>query len=164
MHCSRGYSPPRDRTPCLLRLPDWQADSLPLAPPTGMKVKRKVKVKSLSGVRFFATPPTVFCQTPPPMRFSREEYRSWLPFPSPGDLPDPGIEPWSQAPQADSLPRDQTQVSHIAGGFFTSPKKTGVSSLSLLQQIFPTQESNWGLLHCRQILYQLSYWGSLPDL
>ena len=101
MHCSRGYSPPRDRTPCLLRLPDWQADSLPLAPPTGMKVKRKVKVKSLSGVRFFATPPTVFCQTPPPMRFSREEYRSWLPFPSPGDLPDPGIEPWSQAPQAD---------------------------------------------------------------
>ena len=40
------------------------------------------------------------------------------------------------------------------------PKNTGVGSLSLLQQIFPTQESNQGLLHCRQILYQLSYQGS----
>ena len=38
-------------------------------------------------------------------------------------------------------------------------KNTGVDSLSLLQGIFPTQESNWGLLHCRQILYQLSYQG-----
>ena len=37
---------------------------------------------------------------------------------------------------------------------------TGVDSLPLLQGIFPTQESNWGLLHCRQILYQLSYQGS----
>ena len=37
------------------------------------------------------------------------------------------------------------------------PKNTRVGSLSLLQGIFPTQESNWGLLHCRQILYQLSY-------
>ena len=40
------------------------------------------------------------------------------------------------------------------------PKDTKVDSLSLLQQIFPTQELNWGLLHCRQILYQLSYQGS----
>ena len=40
------------------------------------------------------------------------------------------------------------------------PKNTGVGSLSLLQRIFPTQGSNWGLLHCRQILYQLSYQGS----
>ena len=40
------------------------------------------------------------------------------------------------------------------------PKKTGVGSLSLLQLIFLTQESNWGLLHCRWILYQLSYQGS----
>ena len=57
-----------------------------------------------------------------------------------------------------SQPRDQTQVSHIAGGFFTSrvtgkPKNTGVGSLSLLQWIFPTQELNQGLLHCRWILY-----------
>ena len=43
------------------------------------------------------------------------------------------------------------------------PGKTvniGVGSLSLLQRIIPTQESNWGLLHCRRILYQLSYQGS----
>ena len=40
------------------------------------------------------------------------------------------------------------------------PKNTGVGSLSLLQGIFPTQESNQALLRCRQILYQLSYQGS----
>ena len=40
------------------------------------------------------------------------------------------------------------------------PKNTGVGSLFLLQGFFPTQELNWGLLHCRQILYQLSYEGS----
>ena len=61
--------------------------------------------------------------------------------------------------------RNQTGVSSIAGRFFTiwasrEAKKTGVGSLSLLQWIFPTQESNWGLLHCRQSLYQLSYEGS----
>ena len=64
-----------------------------------------------------------------------------------------------------SQPRDWTQVSHIAGRFFTSwttgkPKNTGVSSLSLLQQIFLTQELKRGFLHYRQILYQLSYQGS----
>ena len=39
-------------------------------------------------------------------------------------------------------------------------QNTGVDSLSLLQRIFPTQEANWGLLHCREILYQLSSQGS----
>ena len=63
-----------------------------------------------------------------------------------------------------SQPRDQTQVSCIAGRFFTSwatgrPKSNGVGIISLLQQIFPTQESKRDLLHCRQILYQLSYQG-----
>ena len=43
------------------------------------------------------------------------------------------------------------------------PKNTGVGSLSLLQGIFPTQESNQGLLHCRQILFQLSYQASLEQ-
>ena len=42
-------------------------------------------------------------------------------------------------------------------------QNTGVGSLSLLQGVFPTQELNWGLLHCRWILYQLSYQGS-PNL
>ena len=52
--------------------------------------------------------------------------------------------------QADSLPAEPQG----------KPKNTGVGSLFLFQQIFLTQELNWCLLHCRQILYQLSYQGS----
>ena len=62
--------------------------------------------KSLSRVRFFATPWTVAYQVPPSIRFSRQECWSGLPFPSPGDLPDPGIEPGSPALQADALPSE----------------------------------------------------------
>ena len=61
-----------------------------------------------------------------------------------------------------SQPRDRTQVSHIAGGFFigwATREVHGVGSLSLLQVIFLTQESNQGLLHCRQIIYQRNYQG-----
>ena len=54
-----------------------------------------MKVKSLSCVRLFAAPWTVAYQASPSMGFSRQEYWSGLPFPSPGDLPDPGIEPGS---------------------------------------------------------------------
>ena len=72
-----------------------------------------------------------------------------LPFLSVGDLPNPGTEPRSPALWADSLPAEPQG----------KPKNTGVVSLSLLQGIFPTQESNHGLLHCRRILYQLSYQG-----
>ena len=82
------------------------------------------------------------------MEFSRPEYWSGYSFPSPGDLPNAGIKPRSPTLQADSLPTE------LSG----KPKNTGVGSLSLLQQIFPTQESNRGLLHCRQILYQLTCW------
>ena len=81
------------------------------------------------------------------MEFSRPEYWNGSPFPSPGDLPNPGIEPSSPALQADSLPAEPQG----------KPKHTGVGGLSLLQRIFLTQESNRGLLHCRWILYQLSY-------
>ena len=66
----------------------------------------KVKVKSLSWVRLFVTPWTVPYQVPPAMEFSRQEYWSGLPFPSPGDLPHPGIEPRSPALQADVLPSE----------------------------------------------------------
>ena len=69
---------------------------------------------------------------------------------SPGDLPNPGIKPRSPTMQADSLPAEPQG----------KPKNTGEGSLSLLQWIFPTQELNRGLLHCRWILYQLSYQGS----
>ena len=58
----------------------------------------QVKVKSLSRVRLFATPWTVAYQAPPSMGFSRQEYWSGLPFPSPGDLPDLRIEPVSLTP------------------------------------------------------------------
>ena len=74
----------------------------------------------------------------------------WEPLPSPGDLPNPGIKPRSPALWADSLPAEPQG----------KPKNAGMGSSSLLQQIFPTQESKWGLLYCRQILYQLSHKGS----
>ena len=64
-----------------------------------------------------------------------------------GGLPNPGIEPRSLALQLDSLQAEPQW----------KPKNTRVGSLSLLQRIFQTQEWNWDLLHCRQILYQLSY-------
>ena len=69
----------------------------------GVKVFRKVKVKSLSHVRLFATPWTVAYQAPLSTGFSRQEYCSGLPFSSPEDLPSPGIEPGSPTLQADTL-------------------------------------------------------------
>ena len=84
------------------------------------------------------------------LEFSRPEYWSGSPFPSPGDLPTPGIEPRSPSLQADSL------LAEPHG----KPKNTGVGSLPLLQWIFLTQELNQGVLHCRQILYQWNYQGS----
>ena len=63
-------------------------------------------MKSLSHVRLFVTPWTVAYRAPPSMGFSRQEYWSELPFPSPRDLPGPGIEPRSPAFQAASLPAE----------------------------------------------------------
>ena len=85
------------------------------------------------------------------MEFSGPEYCSEQLFPSPGNLPNPGIKPRSPTLQANSLPAES----------LGKPKNTGMGSLSLFQQILLTQESKQGLLHCRQILYQLSYQGSL---
>ena len=83
------------------------------------------------------------------MGFSRPEYWSGEPFPSPGDFPNPGIKLRSPALHVDSSPAEPQG----------KPKNTGVGSLSLLQGIFQIQKSNWGLLNCRQTLYQLSYQG-----
>ena len=66
----------------------------------------KVKVKSLSQVRLFVTPWTVAYQASPSMGFSMQEYQNGLPFPAPGDLPDPGIKPRSPALQEDTLPSE----------------------------------------------------------
>ena len=60
----------------------------------------------LSRVQLFASLWTVACQAPLSMGFSRQKYWSGLPFPLPGDLPDPGIKPESPAPQADSFPSE----------------------------------------------------------
>ena len=76
-----------------------------------------------------------------------------FPFSRGSSLPNPGIKPRSPALQADSLPAEPQG----------KPKNTGVVSLSLLQQIFQTQKSNQGLLHCKKILYHLSYQGSPND-
>ena len=105
---------------------------------------------SLSCVQLFVTPWTVSFQVTLFMELFRQEYWSGLPFPSPGDLPNLRIEPRSPAMQADSLPAEPQG----------KPKNTVVGSLSLLQRIFLTQESNPDFLHYRQILYQLSYQGS----
>jgi len=69
-------------------------------------ITEAVKVKSLSHVQLFGTPWAEDCQDPPSVGFSRQEYWSSLPFPSPGDLPDPGIEARSPTLQADSLPSE----------------------------------------------------------
>ena len=85
-----------------------------------------------------------------PWGSSRQEYWSGLPCPLPRDLPKPGIKTRSPTLQVDSLPSEPPG----------KPKNTGVGGLSLLQGIFLIQESNQGLLHCRWILYQLSYQGN----
>ena len=100
--------------------------------------------ENCSVMSLFVTPWTIQS-----MEFSRPEYWRGWPFPSPGGLPNPGIEPRSPTLQADSLPAVP----------YGKPMNTGVGSLSLLQWIFLTQESNQGLLHCRWILYQLSHQG-----
>ena len=74
---------------------------------------KPVKVKSLSRIRLFATPWTAAYQAPQSMEFSRQEYWSGLPFPSPGDLPDPGIEPGSPASQEDALTSEQVLKSKV---------------------------------------------------
>ena len=62
--------------------------------------------QSLSHVQLLVTPWTIAHQAPLSMRFSRQEYWSGLPFPSLGDLPNPGIKPRSPALQADSFPTE----------------------------------------------------------
>ena len=99
IYCIRlFYYGPGSLSSCFTKFPGWDAvrdsdDNLGL----------RIKVKSLSRVRLFATPWTIARQDPLSMGFSRQEYRSGLPFPSPGDFPNPGIEPRSPALQADAL-------------------------------------------------------------
>ena len=109
----------------------------------------KVKWNVLSCVLLFATPWTVACQAPLSMEFSRPEYWSGWPFPSPADLPNPGIKPRSPALQADFY-----HLRHCG-----SPRilEWVIDPFSSRSSFF--QKSNRGLLQCRWILYLLSYQG-----
>ena len=100
-----------------------------------------------SYVWFFVSLWIIASQAPLSMGFSRQEYWSGLPCSPPGELPDPRIKPRSPVLQADSLPPEPPG----------KPKDTGVGSLSLLWENFPTQGLKPRLLHCRQILYHLSH-------
>ena len=93
-----------------------------LLPHGHLRVLKVVVVESLSGVQFFATLWTVAQKTPLSMEFTRQEYWSELPFPPPGDLPDPGIEPASSA---------------LAGEFFITepPGKPGTKSIPRLKAL-----------------------------
>ena len=106
----------------------------------------------LSYVQLFGTPQTVAHQAPLSMGILQARILEWVAI---------------SFSRGSSQPRDQSQVSCIAGGFFTfwatreAQEYLRGGSLSLLQGIFLTQQLNQGFLHCRQILYQLSYQGSL---
>ena len=107
----------------------------------------KVKVKSLSPVQLFVTPWAIAYQASPSVEFSRQEYWSGLPFPSPGDLPDPGIEPESPALQADSLlsePPGKPHFIHNFSGIYIA--HVAVSSLLLLFSLSHVQLCN--PMHC----------------
>ena len=82
-----------------------------------------------------------------PMDYIVRGIMEWVAFPFSRGSSQPRDQSGSPALQADSFPAEPQG----------KPKNTGVGSLSFFQQIFPTQESNQGLLHCRWIFYQLSY-------
>ena len=86
-------------------------------------------------------------QAPLSMEILQARILEWVAREDPGDLPNPEIKPRSPVLQVNCL------LSEAPG----KPKNTGEGSLTLLQEIFLTQGSNLGLLHCRQLLYQLSY-------
>ena len=94
---------------------------------------------SCSVVSDSATPWTVTHQAPLSMEFSRQEYRSGLPFPSPGDLPDPEIEPTSPTLQADSLPSEPLK------GCYWTTKNTGILGLRRRRIQFGARDEAWSL-------------------
>ena len=128
-------------------------------------------------------PTRVFC----PWGFSRQEYWSGFQYscPPPGDLPNPGTKSRSHSLQAESSPSETpgspdltwiqwkwkwlSQVLTVCDPMDCSPwnspgQDTGVGSSSLLEGIFPTQGSNPGLPHCREILYYMSHQGSYTPI
>ena len=93
----------------------------------------------LSCVRLFVTPPSVALQAPQSMGFSRQEYWSGLPFPSSGDLPDPGMQTRSPALQADSLPSEpQCRVVFDSGSLESKEMMKGNLYLFSAKAISPS--------------------------
>ena len=93
------------------------------------------------------TPWTAAYQAPLSMEILQSRILEWVAMLSSGDLPNPATEPRSPTLQVDSLQSEPLE----------KPKNTGMGSLFLVQGIFPSQEWNQGILHCRLILYQLNY-------
>ena len=110
----------------------------------------RVHAQSLQLCRLFVTIWAAAHQAPLSVGILQARIREWVAMLSlcQGVFPSPRIKPRSPTLQTDSLPTEPPG----------KPKNTGVGSLSLLQGIFLIQGSNSGLLHCRRILYQLSYW------
>ena len=102
------------------------------------------------------TPEMAAHQAPPSLGFSRQEHWGGLPFPSP--MHESEKWKWSRSVMSDSLRPHGLQPTRLPCPWDFPGKNTGVGSHFLLQGIFQTQESNPFLLHCRQILYRLS-WG-----
>ena len=112
------HSPPQLPPKPKAQSPEWQWAHVPMSSAeedhrlrssVGLDTQRKKERKrshSVGCIRLFATPWTVAHQAPLSMGFSRQDYWSGLRFHSPGDLPDPGIEPGSPALRADALPSD----------------------------------------------------------
>ena len=117
----------------------------------GQFYERKVKVKPLSCVQFFVTSQIVAHQAPPSMGFSRQECWSGLPFPSPSDLPDPGIESRSAALQTDAFTVWATREARLY-------EKVGLkvlpASLAIIKTIVFISPMEWGtdqhmMHHCQ---------------
>ena len=117
---------------------DCSTPGLPI--PHHLSEFAQVKVKLLSCSWLFATPWTVAYQAPPSIGFSRQEYWSGLPFPSPGDLPNPGIKPGSPALQTDALPSEPSGK-HLPKFMFIATVMLSSHLIlwqSLLPLIFPS--------------------------
>ena len=96
--------------------------------------------ESLSRVRLFVTPWTVTRQAPLSMGFSRQEYWRGVPYPPPGGLPDPEIEPRSPALQADSLPSEKPEQMHLCS-FQKSTLNISVSGQNIISSLLVHPES-----------------------
>ena len=117
-------------------------------PSTAMELKTKITKWDLIKLQSFCTAKEIQNKVKrQPMEFSRQNTGVGRLSLLQGNLSNPGIKPRSPTLQTDSLPAEPQGKS----------KNTGVGSLSFLQSIFLIQELNQGLLHCRPILYQVSY-------